>query len=61
MLTSNLPPIEEIKALRVHWQHSTDALKDSTDLPQSIIDEHTTLQAYIEVRIANLKEQLKDK
>jgi len=58
MLTTNLSPTEEIKALRVHWQHSTDALKDSTDLPQSVIDEHTTLQAYIEVRIANLRTQI---
>ena len=61
MLTPNLTPIEEIKVLRVHWRHCTDALKDSTDLPQPTIDEHTALQAYIEVRIANLKEQLKDK
>lgn len=58
MLTHNLTPTEELKVLRVYWQHSTDALKDSTDLPQSEIDEHTTLQAYIEVRIASLRRLL---
>lgn len=61
MLTTNLTPTEEIKVLRVHWQHCTDVLKDSTDLSQSIITECTALQAYIEVRIANLRTQLKDK
>ena len=60
MLTTNLTPTEEIKVLRVHWQHCTDVLKDSTDLPHSTIMEHTALQAYIEVRIANLRTLLED-
>lgn len=55
MLAHNLTLTEELKILRVYWRHSTDVLKDSTDLPQSEIDEHTALQAYIEVRIANLR------
>ena len=58
MLTSNLTPEEEIRVLRVHWQHCTDILKDSTDLPATIILEKTALQSYIEVRIANLRKLL---
>lgn len=60
MLTTNLTPTEEIRVLRIHWQHCTDVLKDSTDLPSSIITEYTALQAYIEVRIANLRTLLED-
>lgn len=58
MLVTDLTPQEEIRKLRRQWQHSTDALKDATDMPEEEAKEHLALQAYIEIRIKNLKKKI---
>lgn len=57
---TNLPITEEIKALRVYYTHNVEAMKNADILSQPELDELTALQAYISIRLVNLKQQLSE-
>lgn len=57
---TNLPITEEVKALRVYYAHNVESMKNADSLSQPELDELTALQAYISIRLVNLKQQLSE-